>query len=79
MIVFKLYTIPHRPALLNWKRGFQVQAIPLVLNIPQNVQDHRRTDFRGSTADSCRPSISINGPESWYENPWVWVYEFKKL
>lgn len=22
---------------------------------------------------------SINGPTSWYDNPWVWVYEFEKI
>jgi hypothetical protein len=38
--------------------------------------------------DSCHYSAksafgslwsSINGPESWESNPWVWLYEFKKI
>jgi hypothetical protein len=34
----------------------------------------------GSYADGFRDLWeSINGPESWAENPWVWVVEFQKV
>ena len=36
------------------------------------------TDFLAATVFECL-WVSINGPESWEVNPWVWVVEFERI
>lgn len=43
---------------------------------PQKISEERRKDYRGGFQQLWQ---SINGENSWSENPWVWVVEFKKI
>lgn len=45
------------------------------------VSDDEGRHYHGNSAARSYEHLwhSINGPESWDANPWVWVVEFKKL
>ncbi|MBF8733064.1 hypothetical protein IRZ59_21785 [Pseudomonas guariconensis] len=43
------------------------------------VADHNMTGRPTAAGEFAHLWASINGAKSWYENPWVWVVEFKRV
>jgi len=44
-----------------------------------NYMNKRRFSYRTAYWSFASLWQSINGPESWEQNPWVWVVEFKRI
>lgn len=63
-------------------RGLDMNGkyLPMYRNYLKNKNDGALAGVMFSAKDSFRSLwASINGPDSWQANPWVWIVEFKVL